>query len=301
MDNDNKLKKQLVKMYRNIRLILDYSRMGLLNEQQGNECIRQFVSRDMPFMIGRFGAVEMHCVSRWMSGERCTEKERNEALYAAGIFPNDQKTIDKFCEVYSAAIKSVDILGVWEVSGEKKAIKRFCPEAKLIPSRSIEPYYYVNPWSAALKGKKVLIVHPFVESIANQIKKTNMIWPEKETLPPFQSVTYIKAVQSNAGAKTTFDNWFEALESMKCAISQADFDDAIIGAGAYGLPLASYVKTMGKQAIQMSGATQILFGIKGKRWDDHPIVSRFYNDSWVRPLKDETPPEISKVEGGSYW
>ena len=94
---------------------------------------------------------------------------------------------------------------------------------------------------------------------------------------------------------------FEALESMKREISQADFGVAIIGAGAYGFPLAAYVKSLGKQAIQMSGATQILFGIKGKRWDDHPVISKFYNDAWVRPLQSETPPEIHKVEGGSYW
>ena len=36
----------------------------------------------------------------------------------------------------------------------------------------------------------------------------------------------------------------------------------------------------------MSGATQLLFGIKGKRWDDHPVISKLYNPAWVRP--DET-------------
>ena len=88
---------------------------------------------------------------------------------------------------------------------------------------------------------------------------------------------------------------------MKHRIAEKEFDVAIIGAGAYGFPLAAYVKSLGKQAIQMSGATQILFGIRGKRWDEHPLISKFYNDSWVRPLKSETPPEIKKVEGGSYW
>lgn len=301
MDNDNLIKKQLVKLYRNTRLKLDYAGMGLLTEVQGNECIKRFVNSDAQFMLGRFGAVEMHCVSRWMSGQNCTEEERNQALYAAGIFPSDQSTINRFCEVYSEAIKSADILGVWEVPGEKKAINRFCPHAKLIPSRSIEPYYFDAPWSAALDRKKVLIVHPFIESIAGQLQRREQIWPGKEVLPRFQSVSYVRAVQSNAGAITEFKDWFEALESMKCEISQADFDIAIIGAGAYGLPLAAYVKSLGKQAVQMSGATQILFGIKGKRWDEHPVISKFYNDAWVRPLQSETPPETKKVEGGSYW
>ena len=301
MDNDSMIKKQLVKLYRNIRLQLDYIGMGLLTEKQGNDCIRQFVNSNTPFMLGRFGAVEMHCISRWMAGQTCTDEEKNQAMYAAGIFPNDQNTINRFCEIYSESMKNADVLGVWEVVGEKKAIKQFCPEAKLIPSRSIEPYYFDVPWSAALQGKKVLIVHPFVESIECQMQRKELIWPGKNVLPQFQSISYIRAVQSNAGAKPNFGDWFDALESMKRAIVQTDFDIAIIGAGAYGFPLAAYVKSLGKQAVQMSGATQILFGIKGKRWDEHPVISKFYNDAWVRPLQSETPPEIKKVEGGSYW
>ena len=301
MDNDWAIKKQLVKVYRKVRLKLDYIDMGLLSEAKGNDLIKEYIVRDKPFMVGRLGAVEMRCVSRWMSGQKCTESEKNQALYAAGIFPNDLNTIYKFCEIYTNAIRLADIIGVWEVRDEKKTIKMYCSNAKLIPSRAIEPYYYDEPWSAKLEGKKVLIVHPFIESIKRQIKNRQLIWPKKNVLPRFASLDYVRAVQSNAGAQTKFNDWFSALNSMKDSISECDFDIAIIGAGAYGLPLASYVKSIGKQAIQMSGATQILFGIKGKRWDEHPVISKFYNDAWVRPMQSETPPEMKKVEGGSYW
>ncbi|MCD7824193.1 MAG: hypothetical protein LUG86_09320 [Oscillospiraceae bacterium] len=111
----------------------------------------------------------------------------------------------------------------------------------------------------------------------------------------------IKAVQTSAGVESEFSSWFDALDSMKKQIDQVDFDVAIIGAGAYGLPLAAYCKQKGSQAIQMSGATQILFGIKGKRWDSHPFISSLYNEYWVRPNESETPPQKQKVEGGSYW
>ena len=46
------------------------------------------------------------------------------------------------------------------------------------------------------------------------------------------------------------------------------FDVAIIGCGAYGMPLAAMLKQAGKQAIHLGGATQLLFGIKGKRWEE---------------------------------
>lgn len=44
---------------------------------------------------------------------------------------------------------------------------------------------------------------------------------------------------------------------------------------------------MGKKAIHMGGATQMLFGIKGKRWEDE--YGEFMNEHWIRPSKEETP------------
>ena len=74
-----------------------------------------------------------------------------------------------------------------------------------------------------------------------------------------------------------------------------------VGAGAYGLPLAYHAKKLGKKAIQLGGPTQILFGIKGKRWDDHDVISKLYNSYWVRPSADETPSNYKAVEEGCYW
>lgn len=61
------------------------------------------------------------------------------------------------------------------------------------------------------------------------------------------------------------------------------------------------MKQLGKIAIQMSGSTQILFGIKGKRWENIPEVSKLFNEYWIRPAENETPKKSEKVEGGSYW
>lgn len=301
MDNDSALKKWLVKQYRNMRLKLDYCRMHLLSEKEGNSAIALKLNSVEPFMVGRFGAVEMHCVSRWMHKQQCTDAEREQALYAAGIFPNDDTTINTFCKIYTESMKQCDLLGVWEVPSEKEAILKYCPNAQLMPSRAIEPYYYDTPWSEYLAEKKVLIIHPFVESIKKQLLHSELLWPGKKVLPRFKSVCFLQAVQSNAGGQTEYANWSEALESTKEKISDMDFDVAIVGAGAYGLPLAAYCKKLGKQAIQMSGATQILFGIKGKRWDAHPVISGFYNEAWIRPSDTEKPPQTQKVEGGSYW
>jgi ketopantoate reductase len=86
---------------------------------------------------------------------------------------------------------------------------------------------------------------------------------------------------------------------MENEISKIDFDIAIIGCGAYGLPLAAHVKRMGKKVVHMGGATQLLFGIKGKRWEDSNF--KFINKYWVRPLEEEKPKDHKKVEDSCYW
>ena len=52
---------------------------------------------------------------------------------------------------------------------------------------------------------------------------------------------------------------------MEERIGKIDFDVALLGCGAYGLPFAASIKRMGKKAVHLGVATQILFGIKGKR------------------------------------
>ena len=88
---------------------------------------------------------------------------------------------------------------------------------------------------------------------------------------------------------------------MRDQIAKTEFDVAILGCGAYGFPLAAHVKRLGKQSVHLGGATQILFGIKGRRWDTHDVISGLYNDYWVRPLPSETPAGHQSVEEGCYW
>ena len=136
-------------------------------------------------------------------------------------------------------------------------------------------------------------------TISNQFKNKDKLfddgfWPECKL------ITY-KAIQTIAGEKDTrFQNWFEALKYMITDIQKLNFDIAIIGCGAYGFPLAAAVKRMGKQAIHLGGATQLLFGIRGNRWENSEL-RRFFNEYWVKPGIDEIPSHAGKIENGCYW
>ena len=104
-----------------------------------------------------------------------------------------------------------------------------------------------------------------------------------------------------------FNNWFDALHYMENEIDKTDYDICIVGYGAYGILLAAHCKQMGKKAIHLGGATQLLFGIRGKRWEDPNYgfngtnYLSFMTPYWVRPTDEETPRRSSDIENGCYW
>ena len=95
----------------------------------------------------------------------------------------------------------------------------------------------------------------------------------------------------------THRDWFHSLDEMKSQMESADFDIALVGAGAWSLPLVAYAKKIGKKGIHLGGLLQLLFGIKGGRYDHEEI----YNTAWIRPLSSEVPLNFKKLEQGAYW
>jgi hypothetical protein len=274
-------------------------------ESEGNQDLRLAIESGRPFAAGRIGSVELNCLERFLRiakrEDRYCEKLRADMSNNAGFFPTDDESMDGFAMEFGDALAYLDFVGVWFNPYEDFVIKRFCQGAKLVPLRSLEPYYYPEPWSEALRGKRVLVVHPFAESIrASYWEKRSFLFMNPKVLPDFDLLT-MKAVQSQAGAAPGFATWFEALSSMKDTLAKMSFDVCVVGAGAYGLPLAAFVKTLGKQAIHMGGATQVFFGIIGRRWESHPVIGKMINEHWRRPNMNEVPPRAMSVEGGCYW
>jgi hypothetical protein len=197
-------------------------------------------------------------------------------------------------------LPQIDVLGTW-CKQEALFLDELC-RARRVRFRDLEPYMHASPWTTALRGKRVLVVHPFARTIEYQYRTNRTrLFKNPDVLPDFELDT-VTAVQSSADAKTPFADWFEALEYMKNEIDAKTFDIAILGCGAYGIPLASHVKSMGRKAVHLGGQTQLLFGIRGKRWETgHDLIKSFFNEHWVTPDSSERPAGYRLVEHGAYW
>lgn len=286
------------------------------NKEYANKLISELLQKDEPCMIARFGSTEMLCLVNYVGVKQKNknwgdyikgktpewwweERAINQLKDWSGFFPANIEKVEQFCELMIKNMEHLDLLGSWLL--EERIFNDKLRSVKKVVLEDIEPFFAANPWTHALAGKKVLVVHPFTETIEAQYKKRDLLF-DNNLLSDFELKT-VKAVQSIAGEKTTHKDWFAALKWMESEIDKVDYDIAIVGCGAYGFPLAAHIKRSGKKAIHLAGVTQLLFGIKGKRWEQFIVwpYTNLFNEHWVYPGEKEKPKNATIVEGACYW
>lgn len=298
------------------------------NPDKASEMIYNLLSDDKPCMIARFGSTEMsaiinylgvnsqqHSVWRFIQGKQ-PEWWWNKNIMIqmqqwSGFFPPTPENMQRFGEMMIEDAKEVDLLGSW--IKDEIYIHDYISTSRIVHLRLLEPFWTNQvPWTKTLEGKKILVVHPFAHLILKQYtEKRTLLFNNPNILPLFD-LQVIQAVQSLGGENNGFHDWFEALQWMKNEIDKVDYDICLIGCGAYGFPLATHVKRKGKKAIHLGGALQLLFGIRGKRWENpnygvkewkipYGSYSTLINQYWVNPGKFEKPQNANQVEGACYW
>ena len=250
-------------------------------------------------MAVRYGAVELSCLNNWEKKRLKLKKHYKKSVLFSmknntGFFPTDDLHLNKYCELMDEVMKNTDLLGISGIHMEDYFYKLQCENAEIIPYFSFEPIN--KKWLRGLNGKNVLIISPFKKEIETQLAKKEFLDDLSKINANFE---VIEAVQSIGDEVPQFSDWFEALEDMKSKIKEKSFDIALVGAGAYGTPLCAYIKSLNKQAIQTGGATPLLFGIIGTRWENRDYVKEKVNDYWIKPFKK--PKGYEKVEKGCYW
>lgn len=304
----------------------------IYERQAANDLVYNALSKGEPLMLTRYGSIEISVTNSyrmrmsqgnilgkvwryivdktdlpWYDDKFFVPISRN-----AGVFNPTPEILDRFAQRYLEDSKIIDIL--MSVNYKEKFMP-LPPTCKFIHFESIYPYFVERPWTRILKGKKVLVVHPYAETIQKQYAIRDKLYDNPDILPEFELIT-LKAVQSSAYEKVPFKDWFEALKYMEDEIDKIDFDICLLGCGAYGLPLAAHIKRLGKQALHIGGGVQLLFGIKGKRWEDEYVripwgyntpfslnhdYYKFFNEYWIRPNADDIPKNANAIENGCYW
>ena len=177
-------------------------------------------------------------------------------------------------------------------------LQLFCPTLPYV-----EDIEFWKSLLISLNTNNLCFVSYFAEEMKERTKLIkNKIFTDKKTEWHDTDPTLWKFVFSEntiKGNEPKDKTYTEVYNDLLKRCLESDAKIYFLSCGCYGVPLCDDLKRAGKKAVYVGGFLQLMFGLKGKRWDDRKIVSQYYNKTWKYPSKK--PKNADLVEGACYW
>lgn len=270
--------------------------------------IQEILQKDEPFFVGRLSCFENRFVCNYILSNRLNDHSLAQAMSNnAGIYMTSDESKKKYCNMYFEAVKDSTM-----ITGSRLTSYGLVNKLKkcIYNWKCLEPFYFMTHPEYNIEhlwgNKRILIISSQSNTMKEQIKNGNINKVfSKRIFSDFNldNMIFIKPPITFAGNHNNIE-WDENLNKMKKEIEnvQDQFDIALVSCGGYGLITTHFIhKELNKSSIYVGGALQVLFGIKGYRWDNNKNVCCYYNDYWTRPLEEDIPKNCKSVEGGCYW
>lgn len=293
-----------------------------------NDIIREYIlsklESNKKFIIPRVSGIENNFAVFIAMYSHCAENDKRyiESYLKnvtktmknnAGIKVSNLNSIATYSKQYLDAFENCELFCGWEMNGicyphikdSHDYIKMRFASKKMVWSYALDVFHYVhsNPWTNALKGKRILIVSPFEESILQQIPLRKKLFDGVDLFPDCTFVTIKPPItQGNETSREFHEelvDFYVRLDKLKDL-----YDIALLSCGGYGNIICNHIFTVhNKSAIYMGGTLQMIFGILGRRWLlERPDIVRLYmNEHWTRTKDTEKPKGHENIEGGCYW
>ena len=277
--------------------------------------IREMIHKKEPCAMGKIGTTELlglEYLYRWIQPswpKTASWRRPAKRLYeCSGLFPIRHDIFFRWADECRLSLGQLDLASQWQVGPayetalESALIDRLCPRAVRVG------YYFLRilnpraPWLDDLAKLRWLVIHPFEKTIRAQLPHLAELGVYSESARGdlahrARDTAILACPQLPYMVPPRHRDWFEALEDLKSRMEKIDYEIALVGAGAWSLPLVAHAKAMGKKGMHLGGSLQLMFGIKGGRFDNN----RIYNPRWTRPLPQESPANHRLMEGGAYW
>lgn len=228
----------------------------------------------------------------------------------AGIKITNPQSIMKYATTYLQAFHECDLYLDWEPWGnvaqsifDSLLFIHLNFNKARVSALTLDIFHHIhsNPWTTCLKGKRLLIVSPFVESMREKLNDRKKIYGVD--LFTDCEFVFLKPPQTQANCQS--DEFDVELERFVSKIKEIkdDFDIALVSCGGYGNLVCLNIYQMGKSAIYVGGVLQMYFGIYGTRWERErgDIMKLYKNEHWTRPKETERPDGFQNIENSCYW
>lgn len=278
------------------------------------------INKNENFIIPRMAGIEneITLIGATIIQNKSTSNEQVERIKKmvpvlknnAGVLLQDVNSICNYANLYLSAFSKCDRYFWWAPWGNVAVhiatswdfiVNNF--KCKKFDALSLDIFNTIhnNPWTLALKGKRILIISSFIESIKEKIDIREKIYGID--LFPECEFVFLKPPQTHGNNESRkfeieHNEFLDNINDIKDT-----FDIALCSCGGYGNPICSEIYDMGKSAIYVGGVLQMYFGIYGERWmRERPDILRVYmNEHWSRPKESEKPTNHKAVENNCYW
>lgn len=292
-----------------------YPGMKLLTEKDVNDEMYEKLVKNIPFSFCRVGMTEANIIGEYIEKTLGIREKYDDEwikwLYrTSGFFGKSEmleEDVDRYAKLSLDLLPVVDYFAVWQPHYIDFLAKHYAKGASLFKYNKITGHAvnsnYINHWSKGLKGKRVIVITSFPQSIEKQYARKELLCKNPEcSLPEFELITF-KAPETEGGYNTEeFLDWFNCYELLVRKVLEIEFDVAIVGCGAYGLPLSCEIRKKGKTVIELCGSVTKLFGIYNNVMERRypKELEEWRTKEWIRPI--ETPMENYKsIERAAYW
>ena len=262
-------------------------------------------------LVGRLGNVETKAMQRISAGTRPSANLAN----TAGVYVRDRsnathvKEVERqFLRIYLDAVASADHMLLVPEQAEESI--EFACRFRL-PVASWRRGYSIDHFLALLeelsrRQARVLIVSGFPLSVRRQVHNLQRVHPTLNL--GGLTIRVLGSPMShewNPGGMQHSD-WVESLAALQASTEwNASINQvALLGCGAFGMPLASHARTRGMSSIYVGGRLPALFGVAGTHDRSLPSVHARLNEHWIRPLSQEIPQVTDRSpnhEVSLYW
>ena len=265
-----------------------------------NEAIKEAIRQSKPLSFGKMGNVESAHLLTHLQGN--PSLIGNQLFVNAGIYVDSLESFTDWCETYLNAVKGLDYILQWCPNKEDLNIieNHWNGKGMFHSFQDLEPFSLGSVgWHHILSDKKVLCVSPFPDTVRTQVQRFDKIWDGSS----IGEIVTVKSSYSEALTRESPKPWRDKLKGMTDEIDSLEFDFATVGCGGFSLMVCDHIKRMGKPCIHLGGGNQLLYGIRGRRWDSRGSTNPdwYGTEHWIRPLEHETPIGQHMVEGGCYW
>ena len=271
--------------------------------QNVDQVISNLINKKESKLISRIGFVETLAVSEFIKYGNISRKQEKLLQQNAGFYVKQKNDLEKFCNINIEALLNSDLLGYIPSAKQYDLFQSLSLGKKTYTTlNSFEPFLRSENWMTKMTKKEICVVSPFIMTMKKQVDKLNLIHIGHDFQKHNFSFVASPITNCEYDKNSSDMSWFDRLLIMKESIEKISPDLVIIGAGAYGPVLGHLLKNENNiSSIVSGGATQLLFGVIGKRWEKRQSYRKLFNKNWRRPSANEIPKGHEKVEDGCYW